>query len=223
MLKHLTASGARRFNRPARVVLAIVAGIGLAAAGLHVVPFGGQSPRAVRRPSVPPKVARGPLQTPVPRGAATSTAPERLKIPALGVDARIEYVGLTPEGNMDVPRDVRDVGWYAPGVRPGQPGDAVIAGHLDWSSGPAVFWRLSWLRAGDIVDVLYADGTNLTFRVQRLASYAYDQPPPDLFSPDGPTRLSLITCAGSWDGQTYRQRLVVDAVLSSEGAAHAAT
>ena len=54
-------------------------------------------------------------------------------------------------------------------------------------------------QAGDIVDVLDADGTNLTFRVQRLASYAYDQPPPDLFSPDGPKRLSLITCAGSWD------------------------
>jgi sortase (surface protein transpeptidase) len=216
MLKRLAAPAGRRLNRSSRVVLAIVVGAVLAATALHLVPLHGRHPMSVTPASAGQKAV--PARVQAPTAAATSAALERLKIPAIGVDARIEHVGETPQGNMEVPKDVRNVGWYDLGPRPGQPGDAVIAGHLDWYSGPAVFWRLSSLRAGDTVDVLYADGTNKTFRVQRLASYAYDQPPLDLFSPGGPARLSLITCAGSWNGQTYRQRLVVDAVLSADGA-----
>jgi len=155
--------------------------------------------------------------SPSPQATAASTvAPDHLQLPAIGLTAHVESVGTTPQHTMDVPADVRDVGWYAPGVRPGQPGDAVIDGHLDWYTGPAVFSNLSRVNVGDAVVVVYADGGVVTFKVTSSVSYPVNQPPPDLFSPQGPPRLSLITCSGSWNGQQYDQRLVVSAELVSD-------
>ncbi len=113
---------------------------------------------------------------------------------------------------MDVPKDVHDVGWYELGPTPGKPGDAVIDGHLDWYSGRAVFWNLAKLKADDRVEIDMADGTKQLFAVSGIGRYPYDQPPPGLFQKNGASRLSLITCAGSWDGNQYRQRLVLEAV-----------
>jgi sortase A len=156
--------------------------------------------------------------------ATLSTAlPDRLQLPAIGVNARVESVGTTPQNAMDVPKDLHDVGWYAAGIRPGQPGDAVIDGHLDWYTGSAVFANLSRLDVGDQAVILTADGTAVIFRVTSATSYAVGQPPSDLFNRQGPARLSLITCGGSWDGHQYNRRLVVNAELlsvSSPSAAH---
>jgi len=49
---------------------------------------------------------------------------------------------------MAVPSVPSHVAWYSPGPAPGEPGDAVIDGHLDWTTGPAVFWNLGKLHAG---------------------------------------------------------------------------
>jgi hypothetical protein len=92
---------------------------------------------------------------------------------------------VTPQGDLDVPRDARDVGWYASGPQPGQPGDAVIDGHLNWGSGPAVFWKLDKLRSGDNLQVADRDGRTLSFRVVRQARYPADKPPAALFSSTG--------------------------------------
>jgi sortase (surface protein transpeptidase) len=119
---------------------------------------------------------------------------------------------------MDVPRDARDVGWLASGPQPGQPGDAVIDGHLDWVSGPAVFWNLGKLRAGDSIQVVDGEGHAITFQVATTASYPADQPPPaNLFSNAGRPRLSLTTCAGDWNGIEYSKRLVVEATPAAAG------
>jgi hypothetical protein len=142
--------------------------------------------------------------------------PRRLRIASIGVDSQIDAVGLTPEGNMDVPADPRHVGWYSYGVKPGRPGDAVIDGHLDWTTGRAVFWRLHELRGGDLVEVDFADGLTLAFRVSSMATHPYNQTPPGLFGREGPARLSLITCAGVWNGRQYTERLVVDAALVTQ-------
>ena len=92
-----------------------------------------------------------------PAFAQTSSsvaAPQRLKIPAIGVDAIIEPVGKTPDGNMDVPRDAKNVAWYNLGPTPGALGYSVISGHLDDAKGPTVFYKLGKLKAGDQVIVL---------------------------------------------------------------------
>jgi sortase (surface protein transpeptidase) len=146
---------------------------------------------------------------------AASQIPSRLRIAAIGVDSRIESVGITASGTMGVPHDVHDVGWYAIGVRPGQPGDAVIDGHLTWSTGPAVFSKLSQLKAGDMVVVDYADGTTHEFKVQKSQSFAWNDRPPQLFAAGGAPRLSLVTCSGTWDGKAYSPRVVVDAAMVS--------
>jgi hypothetical protein len=149
-----------------------------------------------------------------PPGPTAPSTPARLLVPSAGVDAAVEPVGLTPDGDMDVPRDPADVGWYASGPPPGRPGGAVIDGHLDSVDGPAVFWRLGHVRPGDALRVTDGGGRTLSFRVVRVAGYDADQPPPpELFSSGGRPRLSLITCAGDWDGAEYSRRLVVEATL----------
>jgi LPXTG-site transpeptidase (sortase) family protein len=141
--------------------------------------------------------------------------PLRLVIPAIGVDATIQSVGLFWSGNgeMGIPTNFTDVAWYNGGPRPGAPGSAVIDGHLDGKNvKEAVFYNLGKLKPGDLVDVIDASGTTLQFQVIRLATYDYNATTTDIFSgDDSKARLNLITCAGDWikSQNLYNQRVVV--------------
>lgn len=141
--------------------------------------------------------------------------PVRLIIPAIGVDANIQSVGLfwNGDGEMSIPTNFTDVAWYNGGPLPGMPGNAVIDGHLDGHNvKEAVFYRLGDLTPGDLVEVVDTNGTIWKFQVVRLADYAYDATTTDIFSGDATkARLNLITCAGDWiKGQgIYNQRVVV--------------
>jgi sortase (surface protein transpeptidase) len=134
-------------------------------------------------------------------------------IPKISVVAAVEKVGVDRNNNMAVPSKPTDVAWYSLGPAPGDPGDAVIDGHLDWTTGKAVFWDLHLLHAGDEIDVVAQDRTTRRFQVSDLHTYAYTSHPAGLFATSGQARLSLITCSGAWDRgrSTYLQRLVVTA------------
>ncbi len=142
-------------------------------------------------------------------------APIRLIIPAIGVDANIQSVGLAWQGNgeMGIPTNFTDVGWYNGGPRPGEPGSAVIDGHLDGRNvKEAVFYKLGSLEAGDLVEVVDAAGKTWRFKVTDVKLYDYNAPTNDIFSSDTSTaRLNLITCAGSWlkSARVYDKRVVV--------------
>jgi hypothetical protein len=139
-------------------------------------------------------------------------------IPRIGVDALIETVGLDVHANVAAPARPQDVGWYRFGPPPGAPGSALLDGHLDWSDGPAVFWKLHLLRPGDELEVAPAGAPRLRFRVVSSATYsAGSAPPARIFATSGPSRLALITCAGEWDEarEIYLDRLVVEATLIS--------
>jgi sortase (surface protein transpeptidase) len=160
-----------------------------------------------------------PTQTPSPIVSPTvnpsqGLVPATLLIPSIGVSAHVEQVTVDAQHNMAAPEKPLDVGWYSPGPAPGQDGDAVIDGHLDWYGMPqAVFYNLSKLSPGSEIDVVLASGKTVKFQVTDAVTVPYTAHPAGLFATTGPPRLSLITCAGGWDqGKSmYTQRLIVDA------------
>ncbi|WP_241535935.1 class F sortase [Indiicoccus explosivorum] len=141
-----------------------------------------------------------------------------LRIPAIGVEADVLHLGTTESGAMAVPGNIADVSWFAPGYRPGQNGRAVIAGHVDGPNGPAVFWDLPELKAGDEIIVEGAD-KNLVFRVEAMESTALDDiDVKAVFGYRSSPELVLITCSGSYSESlgTREERLIVYAGFSEE-------
>lgn len=145
--------------------------------------------------------------------------PITLRIPKIGVDAPVESVGLDPTGAMATPTTPFRVAWYAGGTVPGQVGNAVIDGHLDSRvHGAAVFWRLGELMVGDQIEVEMPGQRWLTFVVDRVAVYPYnDAPLNEIFGPADEPHLNLITCSGTFDrsSHNYDRRRVVYATLAS--------
>ena len=114
---------------------------------------------------------------------------------------------------MDVPKTDHTVGWYKLGYKPGEKGNAVFAGHLDKADGsPAVFWKISDLKAGDKIMTTDSKGKSYTFTVTRLTKYPYDAfPLNEVFGNSDKAKLNLITCEGAWNSaeRIYSHRLVV--------------
>jgi hypothetical protein len=142
--------------------------------------------------------------------------PVRLQIPAIAVSTPLVRLGRLPDGSIEVPHDWNTAGWYGQGPRPGQPGPAVILGHVDSKTGPAVFYRLRALQPRDIIRVSLADGRILIFRVQRVERYPKDEfPTQAVYFPTLDRELRLITCGGEFDYArgSYRDNIVVYATL----------
>jgi sortase A len=141
------------------------------------------------------------------------TTPRELRIDAIEVDAKVQTIGVTPKGNLGIPTNFTDVGWYKDGPFPGQKGSAVIVGHLNGPKIPhAVFYELDKLKVDDIVTVVDGSGNTLTFKVVKSKIYNYDASTEEIFDNDrSKARLNLITCTGDWiqSQKLYNKRLVV--------------
>ncbi len=150
-------------------------------------------------------------------GIATSSLPSRLIIPALDINANVQYVGVNAVGDMRAPDNFTDVSWYRYGTVPGYLGSAVIAGHVDNGLGlDGVFKHLDTLKVGDDVYIQRNDGTKLLFVVSDIELYPYQDVPTELlFAAADTARLNLITCDGTWvpGGDTYDHRLVIYTTL----------
>jgi sortase (surface protein transpeptidase) len=145
------------------------------------------------------------------------SVPVRLVIPVIGVATPLVRLGLEPGGAMQVPGDFATAGWFAGGPVPGQLGPAVIAGHVDSRTGPAVFYRLRDLHPGHTIMVERADGNRLRFVVEQVRSYPKAGfPTAAVFGPVPSAALRLITCTGDFDRArgSYRDNLVVFARLA---------
>ena len=146
------------------------------------------------------------------------SAPVRLMIPSIGVDTGpLVGLGVDAHGALEVPRRYEQAGWYTPGPAPGQYGPAVIAGHVDSTTGPAVFYRLGALHTGAIVTVRRADGSTARFTVDRVVTYRKRAFPTSSVYGDTTHRseLRLITCGGPFDARTghYDDNIVAYAHL----------
>jgi hypothetical protein len=152
---------------------------------------------------------------PFARSARTpSGPPTHLRVEAVGIDTDLERLHLGPDGELVPPQGNDRAGWYADGTAPGDIGPAVLAGHVDSRGGPAVFFRLRELRAGDTVEVTRG-GERLTFTVTGSAWYPKTRFPADrVYGPTPDRQLRLITCGGTFDrsARSYRENLVVYAV-----------
>jgi hypothetical protein len=168
-------------------------------------------PTATRTPPAPP------IAGPPPANVGT---PVRLRIPILNIDAAIEPVSVDADGNMATPQDPWDTAWYAPGARPGQIGNAAIAGHVDYHNvGAVVFWDLNKLEPGDEVFVDTDDGKTLRFVVNDSTFYEPKNAPLEqIFGPANTPNLNLITCGGTFNPATreYDHRLVVFTTYAGE-------
>lgn len=186
--------------------------LGIASAGVIVGSVALNSFLERERASQPPYVQTASSsvdQIPQP----TVGLPVHLKIPSISVDALFEYVGLTAQGDMDIPKGPDSVAWYNLGPRPGEKGSAVIAGHEGWKNAiPAVFDDLATLHPGDKVYVEDERGVITTFVVRELKVYGRVQNAAEVFeSNDGKAHLNLVTCQGIWNEakKSYANRLVV--------------
>ena len=143
--------------------------------------------------------------------------PTALSIPALGVEQDLIGLGVAADGTAEVPVDFDDVGWFTPGGRPGARGPTVLMGHVDSTAGPAVFYQLRDLAAGDTVQLTVADGTVATYTVTGTEQLAKDTfPTAAVFGAVTDDVVRLITCTGSFDAgaRSYTDNLVVTAVRS---------
>ena len=164
----------------------------------------------------------GPPPVPVvapDRPVSTSSPPVEVTIPAIGVVSILEGLRINVDGSLQTPRDPNRVGWYADGPAPGDDGAAVLVGHLDSTTGPAVFWRLAGLMPGDRILVRRADGRTLSFVVDHSSAFPRTSfPSAAVFGATG-AELHLITCNGNWDRRIgrYDHSLVVFARLAEMG------
>jgi LPXTG-site transpeptidase (sortase) family protein len=185
----------RRTLRSAQLFFALLLGAGLLLVAVSFIPHGLE----------PLSIASG------------HDLPVRLRIPMLHIDAPVLPVGLTHTGEMDVPSGADEVGWFAPGIFPGETGNAVLAGHRDtFIRSRAIFADLKKLTKNDDVYVDTASGQTLHFRVRTSSTYPYDKAPlQEIFGASSGRSLNLITCSGIWDRWTYTDRLVVFTTLVS--------
>ena len=147
---------------------------------------------------------------------SSTPRPTRIEIPSIEVASDLDLLDLADDGAIEPPPQWETAGWYRRGARPGQRGPAVILGHVDSTTGPAVFFRLDELDKGDEIHVVREDGSTARFTVRRSERYRKARfPTGEVYSPTPHPTLRLVTCTGEFDQEagSYRDNLVVFADL----------
>nr|WP_029553560.1 class F sortase [Streptomyces somaliensis] len=159
-----------------------------------------------------PKPSAKPPPAPLP-----PSPPERLAVPALTVEAPVMRLDLDGAGRLrSPPVDHPElVGWYEGGASPGEEGTAIVVGHRDTRTGPAVFLNLHALKPGNTVRVERADGITAVFTVDRVRTYDKDEfPDREVYRQAERPELRLLTCGGTFDRRKgYTANTVVFAHL----------
>ncbi len=140
------------------------------------------------------------------RGAGLREAPdaESIHIPAIDIRQEVTELGVIGTA-LQVPDDYSDIGWWSGGTVPGEDGAAVMVGHLDSPTGPAVFYRLAELRRGDQIVVDRENGSAVVFQVRDVQTYeGRNFPSAKVYRSHGAPALHLLTCGGSFDAEAGR-------------------
>lgn len=149
--------------------------------------------------------------------AIRAVAPIEVFIPSLGVDADVVPVGEDPDGAMSAPPDPDTVAWWSLGYGTGdEPGNVVLAGHVNWAGRLRPFGLIEQLDPGDEIVVHDEVGREFHYQVAwtKLVE-AEGAPVEEIFAPTSDrAELTLITCGGTYVAATreYLDRLIVRAV-----------
>ncbi|MFI7303725.1 class F sortase [Micromonospora aurantiaca] len=167
---------------------------------------------------LPDRIVAGLRPPPKKFPVLPASPPTDLSIGKLNLRAPVHRVGIAPDGSIAVPDVERagEVGWYDQGPTPGQYGPAVLVGHVDTTTGPAVFHGLKDLDDGDRIEVTREDRSVAVFEVTSIERYGKEKlPVEDVYGDFSRPNLRLITCGGRWvGGETgYADNLVVYAAL----------
>ncbi|PWI42615.1 class F sortase [Streptomyces sp. ICBB 8177] len=207
----------RRF--PVAVALSSAALVFGAWTLVHGLTDGGTDGR-YRATVAPSSAAPTRAVTTTPLHALGASKPVRVRIPSAGVDTGpLLGLGLASDGTVQVPTvaQAADIGWYTGGVTPGQTGPAVLIGHFDTIDGPAVMRDVSHIHVGDPITVTRADGSVLTFTVQRLQEVSKsDFPTQAVYGNTDRPELRLITCGGPIVGGHHPDNIIIYADLTAE-------
>ncbi len=187
-----------------------------------------EAPRLTGRP--------GPLKSPRPAGSRPSTphvseidrSGSFLIIPALDVRAPLVptgALGAPGAASLSIPADTHKVGWWdgmaTDGGRtagedapaPGQPGVALIAGHVDSAAaGPGALYYLATMKVGQLVKISDSAGRVSTWVVDaKPQTTLKTQLPSALWVTTGAPKLALVTCGGPFDYSTghYLDNVIV--------------
>lgn len=205
----------------ALIVVALLAG-GPSRPPAPIMDAGPGSP--ARSPSVPTETTRQPSPNPSDPTPSTDLSPRAqaapvwVDIPNIGVSSPLLKLGLQSDGTVEVPemRQADQAGWYRYSPTPGEKGPAVIIGHVDSKTGPAVFFELGSLKKNDRVKVERADGQVAIFSVDEVAAYDKENfPTSKVYGDIDHAGLRLITCGGTYDQESggYQANTVVFASL----------
>jgi sortase (surface protein transpeptidase) len=162
-----------------------------------------------------PRVAVVTSAIPAPKASPTTppavTAhPVWLAIPSIGLHTTLQIIGLDAAGSLQPPTSLTQAGWYGGSPVPGQDGPAIIAGHVDSKTGPAVFFKLKSLSPGDTITVGLSSGRTVAFRATSVQRYAKSQfPTEQVYGARPDPELRLITCGGDFAAGHYLDNVVV--------------
>ena len=166
---------------------------------------------------------------PIDNGIVPSSGPDystswELLLPTARIRADIVQVGRTPRGAIGSPDNPFVIGWYNVGAKPGEPGNAILAGHRDYEDidgnvGTGVCWELNRVKVGDQMIIRDAE-QNIAWVYEVTEAVTLDPHDPNsarYLAATDESVVTLITCTGAFNPKThtYSHRLVVVGVLQA--------
>lgn len=149
---------------------------------------------------------------PVPPPERAGTEPAVLRVPDLGIDHELGRYGLDEYGRLDVPQDRITIGWHpAYSDIPGDGGATFFAAHYEYQGIAGVFFELSALKPGALVELELDDGSVHQYRVTSTIDYELGVIDMGalLLGREGTESVTLMTCSGPVRNGNYQERTVV--------------
>jgi sortase (surface protein transpeptidase) len=167
------------------------------------------------RPAAPPTASSSTTQF----ERAAVAEPAEISIPRIDATSALVELGLNADQTIQVPPvdTPLQAGWFTGAPKPGEPGPAVVLGHVNGGGKAGIFARLHELAAGDDVLIRRTDNTTARFTVTRVDQVPKSHfPTEEVYGNTAGPELRLITCGGTFDknAHSYRDNVIIYAAIA---------